>query len=437
MTHFIEQLESRTHLSLPGDANQDGIVNSVDFAAVAVNYNQHPRTLAQGDFTGDALVNALDFNVLAANFGRVEPVSLTDTTYFGGGGSGGSVTDNNNWDNGIPDQTKNAIFNASAWADAPTGSLGTRTIGKLSIINGGGLNFGSGGDVDLSGVTVDAGDGTGDANVNNVSGWQVAGFKGNFTGTGNTGQIVITLKTGTGKTINNDASSIEIVALGTAGAAASITIGASVPSGGLNIDAIPNTASSITWSTTSQGGAPNFGVGNGSSTDLHGTFISNKTSGACAVNAGGLTLPADATLTSQLNGVTVTNGTGGTFSNFTMLRTAGQQAKYAAVTGGVEHGHASGGTISGTYDGSFGFVPAEVYSDELADLLDSFACSGGTSTSETWSAVLKNQGVNLSVGTNTLSLRNDANFYIDTITVTAAGSGQPANKLSLGISLGI
>jgi beta-glucanase (GH16 family) len=53
-----------------GDANQNGIINSSDFAALASHYNNTGATWKQGDFNSDGIVNALDFNILAANFGK-------------------------------------------------------------------------------------------------------------------------------------------------------------------------------------------------------------------------------------------------------------------------------------------------------------------------------------------------------------------------------
>lgn len=53
-----------------GDANLDGIVNSVDFSALASNFNTSSGW-GQGDFNYDGAVNALDFNALASNYGSV------------------------------------------------------------------------------------------------------------------------------------------------------------------------------------------------------------------------------------------------------------------------------------------------------------------------------------------------------------------------------
>jgi autotransporter-associated beta strand protein len=53
-----------------GDANVDGIVNTIDFNALAANFNTATVPVwAQGDFNYDGKVNALDFNMVAGNFG--------------------------------------------------------------------------------------------------------------------------------------------------------------------------------------------------------------------------------------------------------------------------------------------------------------------------------------------------------------------------------
>jgi hypothetical protein len=52
---------------LPGDANRDGIVNAVDFNALASNFGS-AGGLSSGDFDFNGTINSGDFNVLAANF---------------------------------------------------------------------------------------------------------------------------------------------------------------------------------------------------------------------------------------------------------------------------------------------------------------------------------------------------------------------------------
>jgi hypothetical protein len=56
-----------------GDANLDGVVNALDFNALATNFGQTPGSdvWTQGDFNYDGVVNTLDFTQLAGNFGQV------------------------------------------------------------------------------------------------------------------------------------------------------------------------------------------------------------------------------------------------------------------------------------------------------------------------------------------------------------------------------
>jgi hypothetical protein len=126
-----------------------------------------------------------------------------------------------------------------------------------------------------------------------------------LTGTGNSGTITITSKTGTGKTINNS-SPVIITALGTAGTAASFTVGDDPFT--LTVNAAAKSDSQITFNSTSQDGSPSLAGSN-----IGCNLVSNNGN----VNLNGMTLLAAATLTSQLNGVTKTDGTGGTFSDFT------------------------------------------------------------------------------------------------------------------------
>ncbi len=52
-----------------GDANLDGVVNTLDFNLLAANFGSNSGRWFRGDFNYDGTVNALDFNVLATNFG--------------------------------------------------------------------------------------------------------------------------------------------------------------------------------------------------------------------------------------------------------------------------------------------------------------------------------------------------------------------------------
>jgi hypothetical protein len=54
-----------------GDANLDGLVNALDFNALASNFGSASgRVWTQGDFNYDSITNTLDFNSLAANFNQ-------------------------------------------------------------------------------------------------------------------------------------------------------------------------------------------------------------------------------------------------------------------------------------------------------------------------------------------------------------------------------
>lgn len=56
-----------------GDANLDGTVTSLDFNALANNFNKTGQVWTAGDFNYDGVVNALDFNAVASNFGQTLP----------------------------------------------------------------------------------------------------------------------------------------------------------------------------------------------------------------------------------------------------------------------------------------------------------------------------------------------------------------------------
>jgi parallel beta-helix repeat protein len=60
-------------LSSYGDATVDGVVNSLDFNALAINFGGSGKSWADGDFNFDGNVNALDFNLLASNYGSASP----------------------------------------------------------------------------------------------------------------------------------------------------------------------------------------------------------------------------------------------------------------------------------------------------------------------------------------------------------------------------
>ncbi|MCS7034472.1 MAG: S8 family serine peptidase [Phycisphaerae bacterium] len=58
---------------LYGDANRNRTVDLADFAPMASNFGQSPRSFAQGDFNFDTTVDLADFALLASNFNRTLP----------------------------------------------------------------------------------------------------------------------------------------------------------------------------------------------------------------------------------------------------------------------------------------------------------------------------------------------------------------------------
>jgi glucose/arabinose dehydrogenase len=62
---------------LAGDANHDGVVDTLDFNALAANFGGTNKTYSQGDFNYDGTVDTLDFNTLAAQFGKTTPPAAT------------------------------------------------------------------------------------------------------------------------------------------------------------------------------------------------------------------------------------------------------------------------------------------------------------------------------------------------------------------------
>jgi hypothetical protein len=58
---------------LAGDANFDGMVDTLDFTTLAEHFNAADQSWITGDFNSDGVINALDFNALASNFGRFAP----------------------------------------------------------------------------------------------------------------------------------------------------------------------------------------------------------------------------------------------------------------------------------------------------------------------------------------------------------------------------
>ncbi|HEX4052995.1 MAG TPA: dockerin type I domain-containing protein [Tepidisphaeraceae bacterium] len=56
--------------TLYGDANLDGVVNSIDFGILAANFGKSGKVWDGGDFNYDGVVNSIDFGLMAANFGK-------------------------------------------------------------------------------------------------------------------------------------------------------------------------------------------------------------------------------------------------------------------------------------------------------------------------------------------------------------------------------
>jgi hypothetical protein len=57
---------------MPGDANNDGMVDVGDLGILAANYGGTGKTWFQGDFNADGSVDVGDLGILAANYGKAE-----------------------------------------------------------------------------------------------------------------------------------------------------------------------------------------------------------------------------------------------------------------------------------------------------------------------------------------------------------------------------
>src|SRR5205823_4422036 len=62
---------------LTGDANHDGVVDTLDFNALATNFGGTGKSYSQGDFNYDGAVDTVDFSLLASNFGKTLPAPTT------------------------------------------------------------------------------------------------------------------------------------------------------------------------------------------------------------------------------------------------------------------------------------------------------------------------------------------------------------------------
>ncbi|HLA85129.1 MAG TPA: dockerin type I domain-containing protein, partial [Thermoguttaceae bacterium] len=65
--------------SVPGDANRDGHVDTVDAHALAAHWGQSGGW-TDGDFNDDGVVNALDASILAAYWSPAPPMESSDPT---------------------------------------------------------------------------------------------------------------------------------------------------------------------------------------------------------------------------------------------------------------------------------------------------------------------------------------------------------------------
>jgi hypothetical protein len=85
LTVYIDNI--RMFQLMPGDANVDGKVDTLDFNALAGNFGGTGKVWRNADFNNDGTVDTLDFNSLAANFGK----SANPPPGDGGGGAGALV----------------------------------------------------------------------------------------------------------------------------------------------------------------------------------------------------------------------------------------------------------------------------------------------------------------------------------------------------------
>lgn len=77
-------LEISVPVSLPGDVNDDGSVNSADLDVVRGNWGQTvpPGDSGQGDLSGDGIVNSADLDIIRANWGAVLSAVPEPSTLF-------------------------------------------------------------------------------------------------------------------------------------------------------------------------------------------------------------------------------------------------------------------------------------------------------------------------------------------------------------------
>ena len=79
LRHFSDTTSGTFTLNLGvllADTNQDGVVNAVDFNAVATNFGGSGKDSSQGDLNVDGTVNTIDFNLLASRIRKQNLASM-------------------------------------------------------------------------------------------------------------------------------------------------------------------------------------------------------------------------------------------------------------------------------------------------------------------------------------------------------------------------
>ena len=119
----IDQIITPPTPSVPGDANNDGRVNSLDAAVLSANWGQSVSGGAlNGDFNGDGAVNAKDASILAANWGVSDVIP-------GDANDDGKVDDldaailGTNWGQGVQGGASEGDFNGDGVVNAKDASI--------------------------------------------------------------------------------------------------------------------------------------------------------------------------------------------------------------------------------------------------------------------------------------------------------------------------
>jgi hypothetical protein len=69
-------------MTLPGDCNGDGFVNSADLDIVRGNWGQSVSGAANGDLSGDGIVNSADLDLVRANWGATAAAAVPEPSAF-------------------------------------------------------------------------------------------------------------------------------------------------------------------------------------------------------------------------------------------------------------------------------------------------------------------------------------------------------------------